>query len=51
MAEQLSGISGGPVTRLVIDGADHNDFFALGHGKIFTTLEQFLEPLSRQARD
>jgi uncharacterized protein len=51
MADELSEVCGAPVTRLVIDEADHNDFFAVGDGKIFTALEQFLEPLSRQPKD
>lgn len=46
MSDRLAAASKGPVTRLNIAGADHNDFFAVGAGIIYPALGQFLELLS-----
>jgi pimeloyl-ACP methyl ester carboxylesterase len=47
MADRLEALARARVTRLGIEGADHNDFFAIGHGRIFTALDEFLGPLSQ----
>ena len=45
MADRLAGAAGGPVTRLTVEGAGHNDFFAVGGRQILGALGQFLEGL------
>jgi uncharacterized protein len=47
MADQLELAAKVQVTRLRIERADHNDFFAVGSGKICTALKEFLEALSQ----
>jgi uncharacterized protein len=49
MADQLASLARVEVSRLDIEGADHNYFFAVGGRKIFKAIEHFLEPLSRAA--
>jgi pimeloyl-ACP methyl ester carboxylesterase len=49
MSDRLASVARTEVTRLNIEGADHNDFFATGGSNIFEALEQFLDPLSRAA--
>ncbi|HEV3121128.1 MAG TPA: alpha/beta hydrolase [Isosphaeraceae bacterium] len=51
MADRLErAVPKGQVTRVNVDGADHNEFFAVGAGKIFPALQQFLQRLSRPGR-
>jgi fermentation-respiration switch protein FrsA (DUF1100 family) len=48
MADRLErAVHSGRVTRVYVDGADHNEFFAVGAGKIFPAFHQFLHRLSR----
>jgi hypothetical protein len=51
MADRLErAVPKGQVTRVNVDGADHNEFFAVGAGKIFPALQHFLLRLSRPGR-
>jgi fermentation-respiration switch protein FrsA (DUF1100 family) len=46
MGEKLAAAAGRPVATLWIDEADHNDFFAVGGGKIDAAVEAFVKTLS-----
>ena len=48
MADRLAEAAKGPVTRVTIDEADHNDFFPSGGERIDTALRRFIEPLPRR---
>ena len=43
MSEKLAGAARAPVSRFVVAGAGHNDFFAVGSGKVREELGRFLE--------
>ena len=43
MADELAKAAPGPVTRVTIDDADHNDFFNVGGEQVETALHQFIE--------
>ncbi|WP_435009252.1 alpha/beta hydrolase [Tundrisphaera lichenicola] len=45
MADRLAEAARTPVTRLTIEGADHNDFFDVGGSKVLTALGRFLDAL------
>ena len=45
MADRLAGAAKGPVTRVTIDEADHNDFFLVGGERIMTPLRLFIDRL------
>jgi fermentation-respiration switch protein FrsA (DUF1100 family) len=42
MSERLAAAARGPVTFLAIDGADHNDFFAVGGERVLDALARFI---------
>jgi uncharacterized protein len=48
MADRLAGAARGPVTRVTIDEADHNDFFLAGGERIMTPLREFIGRLPRR---
>ncbi len=48
MADRLTGAAKGPVVRVTIDEADHNDFFLTGGERIMTPLRGFIEQLPRR---
>ena len=48
MADRLAGAAKGPVTRLTIDEADHNDFFRVGGERVRTALREFIAGLPRR---
>ena len=48
MADQLAKAAPGPVTRVTIDDADHNDFFAVGGEQVETALRGFIDQVPRQ---
>jgi fermentation-respiration switch protein FrsA (DUF1100 family) len=48
MADRLADAARGPVTRLTIEEADHNDFFAVGGDRVLTPLRRFIDPLPRR---
>jgi hypothetical protein len=45
MADRLAGAAAGPVTRLVIEGANHHaaEMLEVGGGVIFAAAQRFLE--------
>jgi fermentation-respiration switch protein FrsA (DUF1100 family) len=43
MADRLAEAAKGPVTRVTIDGADHNDFFGVGGSRVLIPFREFLE--------
>ncbi len=43
MSERLASAAGGPVTHLVIEGADHNEFFAAGGRRVLVAFARFLD--------
>jgi fermentation-respiration switch protein FrsA (DUF1100 family) len=45
MADRLAAAAGGPVTRVSLADANHNDLFDLGADEILETLRRFLEGL------
>jgi fermentation-respiration switch protein FrsA (DUF1100 family) len=45
MADRLAWAAKGPVTRVTIDRADHNDFFEAGGERLRTSLRRFLADL------
>jgi len=50
MADRLAGAAGGPVTRLVIEGANHHaaEMLEVGGGVIFAAAQRFLEGLAER---
>ena len=48
MADRLAQVAPGPVARVTIDEADHNDFFAVDPATIDRALQQFITNLPRQ---
>ena len=48
MADRLAEAAKGPVTRVTIDEADHNDFFEAGEERILTPLRRFLDSTPRR---
>jgi uncharacterized protein len=44
MADRLAIAAGGPVARLAVEDAGHNDFFLLGRRAILESLGRFLDP-------
>jgi len=48
MADRLAGAVQGPVSRVTIDDADHNDFFAVGGREVRSALSRFVEDLPRR---
>ena len=47
MADRLAEAAKGPVTRVTIEGADHNDFFQVGGDRVRASLRRFIEQLPR----
>ena len=47
MADELAKAVPGPVTRVTIDDADHNDFFHVGGEQVETALRRFIEQVPR----
>ena len=45
MSDRLAAAARGPVSRLTIDDADHNDFFAVGGDKVFDAIGRFVAEL------
>jgi fermentation-respiration switch protein FrsA (DUF1100 family) len=45
MSERLTAAAKSPVTRLTIDGAGHNDFYAVGGDQVFDAVRQFVGQL------
>ncbi|MBI3269694.1 MAG: alpha/beta hydrolase [Planctomycetes bacterium] len=45
MMGRLAAAAGGPVTQLVLDKADHNDFFLLDESTVHEAIRAFLEKL------
>jgi hypothetical protein len=45
MSDQLANAARGPVTRITLDEADHNDFFLVGGERLFQRVGQFLDEL------
>jgi fermentation-respiration switch protein FrsA (DUF1100 family) len=45
MADRLAEAAKGPVTRVTIDEADHNDFFQVGGSRVMTPLRRFLDQI------
>jgi fermentation-respiration switch protein FrsA (DUF1100 family) len=45
MSDRLARAAGGPVQRLTVRGAGHNDFYLYGGSDILKALRTFLEPL------
>jgi len=45
MSERLAEAAGGPVLRLVVEDAGHNDFFVIGAPKIHGALKQLIDEL------
>ncbi len=43
MSDRLAQASGGPVTRLTIDRADHADYFTTGGAQVYPALGRFLK--------
>jgi pimeloyl-ACP methyl ester carboxylesterase len=48
MADRLAEAARGPVTRVTIEGADHNDFFQTGGERVRTALSRFIDQLPRR---
>jgi len=48
MADRLAGAARGPVARVTIDEADHNDFFEAGGDRVEAALRRFLEQVPRR---
>lgn len=48
MADRLASAAKGPVTRVTIDEADHNDFFEVGGSRVRSALRTFIERLPRR---
>jgi uncharacterized protein len=48
MADRLAEAAKGPVTRVTIDEADHNDFFQVGGERVRAALRRFLDELPRR---
>ena len=48
MSDRLAGAAPGPVTRVTIDEADHNDFFQVGGERVRASLRRFIEELPRR---
>jgi fermentation-respiration switch protein FrsA (DUF1100 family) len=48
MADRLADAAKGPVTRVTIEEADHNDFFQSGGDRIRTALRLFIDELPRR---
>jgi pimeloyl-ACP methyl ester carboxylesterase len=48
MADRLAAAAKGPVTRVTIEEADHNDFFESGGERVATPLRRFIEQLPRR---
>ena len=49
MADRLAEAARGPVTRVTIEEADHNDFFQAGGEQVRTALREFIDQLSRRS--
>jgi pimeloyl-ACP methyl ester carboxylesterase len=47
MSKRLEHAAGGPVTRICIDDADHNDLFEIGGEEMFKAVGEFVFALSR----
>ena len=45
MFERLAAAAQAPLTTLVIDGAEHNDFYDVGGKRIDEAIERFVESL------
>ncbi len=50
MADRLAAAAGGPVTRVVVPGAGHNDVFLVGGPSLLASVAAFLETLSSNPR-
>jgi uncharacterized protein len=48
MADRLAEAARGPVERVTIEEADHNDFFQVGGDRVSTHLRRFIEQLPRR---
>jgi fermentation-respiration switch protein FrsA (DUF1100 family) len=48
MADRLAEAAKGPVTRVTIDEAGHNDFFQVGGERVRTALRRFIDELPRR---
>lgn len=48
MADRLAAAATGPVTRVTIDEADHNNFFQWGGERVMEPLRRFMEDLPRR---
>ena len=48
MADQLARAAPGPVTRVTIAAADHNDFFDVGGERVEAALQRFIEQVPRR---
>ena len=45
MSDRLAAAARTPVTKLTVEGADHNDFFLVGGAQVDEALVRFLESL------
>jgi pimeloyl-ACP methyl ester carboxylesterase len=43
MSERLAAAAGGPVTLVAVEGAGHNDFFAVGGRKVFGAIGELVD--------